>query len=155
MYRESAVSTIVATKKDLPSLRRLLATTGHPFDAGRFPPASCGDLLDSDSPWCLLAFAADRPVGLCVATCVPKLDQRIGFLFIDEIFVVQAWRRPGVGRKLVDHAMRLAGERGLAGVRLLTRPTNTAAQRFYAALGFMSNETLFFERSFARDADQI
>ena len=136
-------------------MEQLLAADGHPFEAGRLPPASCGDLLGSNSPWCLLAFAEDRLVGLCVAVCVPKLDQRIGFLFVDEIFVVQAWRRRGVGRKLVEHAVRLAREQELAGVRLLARPTNTAAERFYAALGFTGSETLFFERAFDRDADPI
>jgi ribosomal protein S18 acetylase RimI-like enzyme len=155
MDPEHTLSTILATEKDLPALEQLLAVIADVFDPDRPPRYVYAELLNSDSACCLLAFACGQPVGLCVAVCIPKLDRRIGFLFVDEIFVVQAWRRRGVGRKLIEHAMRLAKERGLAGVRLLARPTNTVAQRFYAALGFLNSETLFFERSFARDADQI
>ena len=155
MHRESTISTIVATEQDLPALERLLAVVSDVFDPSRPPRRAYDELLGSDSACCLLAFACEQPIGLCVAVSIPKLDRRTGFLFIDELAVAEAWRRRGVGRKLIEHAVRLAEERGLAGVRLLASPTNTAAQRFYTALGFTSHETLFFERLFDRDADRI
>lgn len=155
MNRGSSISTIVAAEQDLPAVDHLLAVVSDVYAPSRPPRRAYDELLSSDSSYCLLAFAGEQPIGLCVAVCVPKLDQRIGFLFIDEIAVAEAWRRRGVGRKLIDHAVRLAEERGLAGVRLLTSLANTVAQKFYAVLGFADSETLFFERSFDRDAEQI
>jgi ribosomal protein S18 acetylase RimI-like enzyme len=155
MDRREDIRVIVVEQGDLPALGQLLAVVGDVYDPGRPPRRAYEELLGSDSACCLLALAGEQPIGLCVAACVPKLDRRTGFLFIDELLVAKAWRRRDVGRGLIEHAERLAGERGLAGVRLLARPANKTAQRFYAALGFVSNETLFFERSFDRDADQI
>lgn len=155
MHSENAISTIVATEQDLPALGHLLAVVSDVYDSSRPPRHAYDELLGSDSASCLLAFAGEQPIGLCVAVAIPKLDRRTGFLFIDEIAVAEAWRRRGVGRKLIEHAARLAEERGLAGVRLLADPANRAAQEFYVALGFVGGEMLFFERSFDRDAEQI
>ncbi len=103
------------------------------------------DALASDSVWFLLAYSNDRAAGLAVLTRVPKLDGRVGFLYLDELHVVAEHRRRGIGRALIGSAVDLARELGLAGIRLLTRPDNEAARALYGSLGFHGTETLLYQ----------
>jgi ribosomal protein S18 acetylase RimI-like enzyme len=59
-----------------------------------------------------------------------------GYASIDDVLVAQAFRRRGVGRALVLHAMAWSRARKLAGVVLETQNNNVAACRLYAACGF-------------------
>jgi ribosomal protein S18 acetylase RimI-like enzyme len=93
----------------------------------------------------LLGYLGDEPVGLLCATAIPKLDARRGYLFIDEIYVLARHRRCGVGRAMVGEARTLCRIQRLAGLRLLTRPENATARRFYAALGFRASASLLQE----------
>jgi len=103
------------------------------------------DALSSDSVWFLIAYRGDRPAGLCVAVRVPKLDERVGFLYIDELRVLAEHRRRGIGRVLVQSAVDLARELGLAGIRLLTRPDNRPAQALYESFDCSKSETLLYQ----------
>jgi ribosomal protein S18 acetylase RimI-like enzyme len=104
------------------------------------------DLLSSDSFWLLLAEVEAQPAGLAAAARLPKADARAGFLFVDELSVLPAYRRQGVARALLEHLIALADELGLAGVRLLARPENEAARRLYRSLGFEEQATIFGQR---------
>lgn len=104
------------------------------------------DLLASDSFWLLLAEVDGQPAGLAAAARLPKADARAGFLFVDELSVLPAFRRRGVARALLEHVLALVDELGLAGVRLLVRPENEAALRLYRSLGFEESATIFGQR---------
>jgi ribosomal protein S18 acetylase RimI-like enzyme len=104
------------------------------------------ELLATDSFWLLLASVEGAPAGLAAVARVPKTDARVGFLFVDELRVLPAYRRQGVATALLEHAVALADELGLAGVRLLVRPENEAARALYQRLGFDESATLFCER---------
>ena len=155
MESTDEIRTMVMTREDLPILERFLAHYGESFEPGRPSRATFDEFIHLDSAWCILALADEEPIGLCVAVRIPKLDTRTGFLFIDEIYVAEPWRRFGAGRRLIAHAEKLAKERRLAGIRLLARPVDEAAQAFYAALGYAGSVTLFHERLFVQGADQI
>lgn len=58
-------------------------------------------------------------------------DGHLSLLAVDE-----AWRRRGVGRRLVEWLMETAVCAGLAQVRLELRSRNEEARRFYEAMGF-------------------
>ncbi len=103
------------------------------------------DALASDSVWFLLAYSDNRPAGLAVLTRLPKLDERIGFLYLDELHVLAEHRRRGVGRALIRATVDLARDLGLAGIRLLTRPDNEAARALYESFGFRRSETLLYQ----------
>jgi ribosomal protein S18 acetylase RimI-like enzyme len=51
----------------------------------------------------------------------------------------------------MKRAIALTRELDLAGIRLLARPKNTAAQRFYEHLGFSRSESILYERSTGQD----
>jgi ribosomal protein S18 acetylase RimI-like enzyme len=107
---------------------------------------ACGGLLAQDSFYLLLAALDDQPVGAATAVILPKLDARRGFLFVDELTVLPAFRRQGVAGALLAHVEGLAAELGLAGVRLLARPGNAAARALYLAAGYTESPTVFLEK---------
>jgi ribosomal-protein-alanine N-acetyltransferase len=65
---------------------------------------------------------------------------RIGHIIT--IDVVEAWRRCGVGRALMDAAERWATEQHLRMIYLETAEDNLAAQRFYKKYGYAKVEKL-------------
>ena len=103
----------------------------------------------SDSAWILLASVSSHPVGMATLVRTPKLDHRIGFLYLDEFHVLEDYRRRGVGTALMTRAFELAKELGLVGIRLLTRPANLPAQRFYEQLGFTRHPSILYESRIA------
>jgi len=150
------IEVVRATTKHLDDLTRLAArieAEDHPDDPGVAERAPAGlaksldryDALSSDSVWFLIAYVADRPAGLAVLTRVPKLDERVGFLYLDELHVLAEDRRRGVGRALLAAAADLVAELGLAGIRLLTRPDNRPARSLYESSGFHGGETMLYQ----------
>lgn len=147
---------VVATDAHRPDLERLLArieAEDHPEDpeaAARAPQELADslaryDALSSDSVWFLIAYRAGHPAGLAVLSRVPKLDRRVGFLYVDELHILAEYRRRGIGRALMDAAIELARAQGLHGIRLLTRPEDGAARSFYEAVGGRPSETLLYQ----------
>jgi len=139
-------------REDLTELAVRIEAEDHPDDpdvAKRAPVAVARsldryDALSSDSAWFLIAYAAGRPVGLAILTRIPKLDERVGLLYLDELHVVAEHRRRGVGRALLAAATDLLAELGLAGIRLLTRPENGPARSLYESFGFRGGETILY-----------
>jgi len=103
------------------------------------------DTLSSDSAWFLIARLENQAVGLSVCTRVPKLDDRTGFLYLDEIHDLSGHRRQGIGTALMHSVARLAETLGFAGIRLLTEASNRAAQALYDSLGGRRTETLLYQ----------
>jgi len=56
--------------------------------------------------------------------------------FINDLMVDAAYRRHGVGRLLMDAAVRWGKENGLHGISLETQDSNLLACRFYLKYGF-------------------
>jgi len=103
------------------------------------------DVIQSDSHWLLLAFVDDQPAGLALLVRIPKLDSRLGFLYLDELHVLHRYRRQGVGKALLAHCIQQTQELGLAGIHLLARIDNEPASRLYESMGFLGSETTFYE----------
>ena len=106
------------------------------------------DALGSDSVWFLLAHAGETPVGLAILIRIPKLDHRRGFLYLDELSVLEPWRRQGIGRRLMERSIELSREVGLAGLRLLTQEDNAPARALYESVGMTGGKTLLYQLRF-------
>ena len=150
------ITIVRATPDDLADLERLVAqieAEDHPEDPEADARAPAGmaaslaryDALSSDSAWFLIAYLDSQPVGLAILTRIPKLDDRVGFLYLDELHVLAPSRRRGIGRALLRACIDLAEDTGLAGVRLLTRPDNRPAQALYEAFGFEASDSLLYQ----------
>jgi len=147
------VAVTISTPRDLPDLVRFfraMAAAVAPDDTEAADRGEAGlrrslhswDLFRSDTCPLLLARVDGEPAGNLLAVRIPKTDARVGFLFIDEVYVLPAYRRLGVGRALVARAQALAGELGLAGVRLLVRPDNEPARALYRSCGFREHQPI-------------
>ena len=131
----------------------------HPNDAQAATRAPSGmaeslsryDALSSDSAWFMIAYRSDQPAGLAVLTRVPKLDERTGFLYVDELHVLSEHRRPGIATALLQRACSLTRELGLAGISLLAQPDNRAARALYESLGFRGSGTMLYQLRLDRE----
>jgi ribosomal protein S18 acetylase RimI-like enzyme len=91
------------------------------LQARAWAPGS-GVWLDGDRPAAYLVLIRDR--------------EPIDHVLIDQIGVAPPWRRRGIARALVDHAIDLAARDGAAEVRALIASTNRASLALHAAAGF-------------------
>ena len=112
------------------------------------------DTLESDCVWLLIAFDDDQPAGLAVLTRIPKLDTRLGFLYLDELHVISQYRRRGIGKALLAKCIDLVQDLGLAGLRLLARIDNEPARRLYEGMGFRGSETMLYQFRVDREGPQ-
>lgn len=78
-----------------------------------------------------LAFAGDRVAGRIM---LRRNWNR--YAYIEDIQVDQAYRRHGIGRKLIEQAKRWAAAGGMPGLMLETQNNNVRACRFYESCGF-------------------
>jgi ribosomal protein S18 acetylase RimI-like enzyme len=85
-------------------------------------------------------------VGYTAAARIPKTDDRIGFLYIDELHVLSGYRRQGHATRLLEMAVTHAMNLRLGGVRLLVDPENAAARRLYKKLGLIERTLILCER---------
>ena len=147
---------------DLSTLLQIIEAEDHPVDPTVAEIALDGlrgslnhfDTLNSDCVWILIAFDGDQPAGLAILTRIPKLDARLGFLYLDELHVIEKYRRHGIGKALLQRCIELALELGLAGIRLLARIDNDSARRLYESVGFQGNEAMLYQFQFDHSASQ-
>jgi ribosomal protein S18 acetylase RimI-like enzyme len=135
---------------DLVTLLRAIASQESPDDplaadraeAGLAASCAAFDWTRSDSTWILLAYVEGEPAGYAVICRIPKADERAGFLFVDALHVLRAYRRRGVARALLARVDEMARELGMHGVRLLVRPNNELARSLYRQAGFEEYATI-------------
>jgi len=151
-----AIIVKIASTHDMPEAIRLLRAIeaeARPDDPAAPDQAEAGfrqslaqyDFMRSDACWLLLAKLERQAAGYAVALRMPKLDARHGFLYVDELYVLKAYRRRGIAIRLLEAARELAGREGYAGVRLLVRPTNTAARALYKRLDYVEHRAILGE----------
>ena len=97
-------------------------------------------MLESAYILILTAESGIAPAGILVSIWVPKSDRRRGFYFVDELYVLPAFRRRGIARALVHDPVNRAKQEGLAGVRLLVRPRTTSREHITRRWGSRRKE---------------
>jgi putative acetyltransferase len=98
-------------------------------------------LTESDIQSLLLAVRDQALPALELWLLIADDGAAIGFLGVDRsaveaLFIAPGHQRRGGGRKLVEHARRLARERALAPLTVDVNEQNPEAVRFYEACGF-------------------
>jgi ribosomal protein S18 acetylase RimI-like enzyme len=96
--------------------------------------------------WIFASEIDGRYVGYAAAARIPKADARIGFLYIDELYVLCGYRRQGHATRLLEMAVTHAMNLRLGGVRLLVDPENAAARRLYEKLGLVERTLILCKR---------
>jgi predicted N-acetyltransferase YhbS len=128
-----------ARTAELPRLREIEREAGVRFDAipaladvpeVLMPPAALDEACVLGLVWVAAAAADDAPVGFAYADVLDDALQ------LEELDVLPAWGRRGIGRALVAAVVDEARARGLAAVTLTTFRDVAWNAPFYAALGF-------------------
>ena len=86
----------------------------------------------------------DRPVGMLSLSHRPQLRLRGRIATVDELVVTEPWRRRGVGRALLLHAIERSRVLSVKRLELAARQDAGAeAVRFYEACGFVADCMVF------------
>jgi GNAT superfamily N-acetyltransferase len=88
--------------------------------------------------------AQDRPVGMLSLSHRPQLRLRGRIATVDELVVTEPWRRRGVGRALLLHAIERAKVLSVKRLELASRhEAGPDTVRFYEACGFAADCMVF------------
>jgi predicted N-acetyltransferase YhbS len=83
-------------------------------------------------------------VGTIVLLVVPNLSHNgTPWAFLENLIVTEKHRRKGLGHKLLEHAIGLAGESGCHMVELCSDVRRQEAHRLYASMGFEARAHCF------------
>jgi len=86
----------------------------------------------------------DRPVGMLSLSHRPQLRLRGRIATVDELVVTEAWRRRGVGKAMLLHAIERAKVLSVKRLELATRQDSTGeTARFYESCGFVADCQVF------------
>lgn len=112
-----------------------------------FTPEMYHTLMEApSSDLCLLTDSQAQVVGmLTLNTCMSPTGKRG---WIEDVVVDEAYRGKALGRKLVDHAIGLARERGLQTLMLTSKPKRIAANALYRSVGFEPKDTNVYKMQF-------
>lgn len=112
------------------------------------------NFLESESFWLLLAQIDGRPVGYLTAVRIPKADERMGVLYIDELYVLNEYRRCGAGSALIGEVCRIGQELGFWRVRLNADQGNAEVCAFYEGNGFEHSGDGFFQKGIRKKSTE-
>jgi len=137
----------LARQDDLPALLALLAD--DVLGSGREPTApdalqdyrAAFAAIESDpNNELLVAEAEGRLVGMLQLTYIPGLSRGGSWrALVEAVRISGTHRGQGYGRRLMQHAMARARDRGCRLMQLTTDKQRPDAHRFYARLGFVAS----------------
>ncbi|MBO1513984.1 GNAT family N-acetyltransferase [Metabacillus bambusae] len=91
-----------------------------------------------------LAMDGERPMGFVqLYPIFTSVGMKRKWL-LNDLFVVETYRRQGVGKALMIQAKEFALETKAAGILLETTKDNTKAQALYEQLGYVKEDAVFF-----------
>ncbi len=119
---------------DAPSISNLL----YEFNGEALSPSALAERMQEvqDLEAAFLAELDGTAVGLLVLRTVPTLSDPQDWAEITEMYVRPNSRRRGVGRALIEAAIKHARRHGCTEVHLLVDPANRTGLSFYEAVGF-------------------
>jgi ribosomal protein S18 acetylase RimI-like enzyme len=94
-----------------------------------------------ESNWTAMIVAKDeeRIIGMATIHIVNPIGKRIAH--IDDVVVSDAYRRQGLGTKIICELTKFAKSRGVSQLRLTSRSARVAANQLYQQTGFIIGNT--------------
>jgi aminoglycoside 3-N-acetyltransferase I len=131
---------------DRAAARRLFSMLAESFDEkdGPLSDSYVDQLLGRKDFWALAAVAGDDIIGGITAHSLPMTHQESSELFIFDVAVRSAYRRQGIGRRLVAALCMQASEAGIHKLFLAADNLDEHALQFYRRLGGMATPTTMF-----------
>lgn len=132
------ITTRLATSQDAAEIARL----NRLFNEVSLPPAHYASRLSDPSrvESFILAEIEGQVVGFAGLRISPTVLYREPHAEITEMFVMEDFRRRGVGRALIEHAEQMAHEKGASEIIVATDFYNHGAQELYRSLGFCHHD---------------
>ena len=128
----------LANRDDAAAIGQLLYAFNREFDDPTPEPATLAErirqLLDAGDTVVLLA--GGGPDGLAVLRLRAAIWSAGLECYLAELYVTPAWRGQGLGRALMDAALREARDRGADTMDIGVDEPDLAARRLYESLGF-------------------
>ena len=131
---------VPVTERDVTAIHRLIGELGEAMRLGHEMEATEEDVRDAlFGEWpaaeAVLAYVGADVAGyaLFFHTFSTLLGRR--GLYLEDIYVVPAFRHRGVGRRLLSHVARIAVERRCGRLEWSVLDWNASAIRFYRSLG--------------------
>jgi len=96
-----------------------------------------------------VAIENDKIVGFLSIVFYKTFLHKGGTALINELIVAETHRNKGIGKKLIQKAIKSAKSRGMDEIEVGTEITNTKAQNFYKKTGF-NEEYVLLGREFEK-----
>jgi len=96
-----------------------------------------------------VAIENDKIVGFLSIVFYKTFLHKGGTALINELIVAETHRNKGIGKKLIQKAIKSAKSRGMDEIEVGTEITNTKAQNFYKKAGF-NEEYVLLGREFEK-----
>ncbi|HET9909828.1 MAG TPA: GNAT family N-acetyltransferase [Anaerolineales bacterium] len=141
MMTTKTILTRVATSDDVQDLARLNAKFNGSSDPPEYLAMRLADRFCVEQP--LLAEVDGHVVGFAALRIVPCVFYADPHGELTELFVEEPYRRQGVGRELLRLAEKIAKEKGVKELLILTDASNQAAQTFYNSMDYEDGELAF------------
>ncbi|HEY3869354.1 MAG TPA: GNAT family N-acetyltransferase [Actinocrinis sp.] len=111
--------------------------------------AQINEALFNESPtaYALLAWTDEKLAGFASYSFLWPAASLTRSLFLKELYVVEAFRRSGIGNQLMDELHNIARARQCSRVEWMTDAPNADAQRFYEEFGVSPDQAKIFYRS--------
>jgi N-acetylglutamate synthase-like GNAT family acetyltransferase len=128
-----------ARRGDTDAISALLAELGYPEAADQ---ATVHWVISHPEIEVLVAGdGQDKPIGLVTLSHRPQLRGKGRMATIEELVVTESWRRKGVGRELLEQAVKRARSLSVRELQLVThRSRQEYSREFYAACGFVEGD---------------
>ena len=99
------------------------------------------DFVKCDDCVILVSESGGNVVGILIGSRCLDIDWEGKTAKIDALIVDEAFRRMGIGEKLVDHFIKLSRKQGCKAVKSRVNRKNRHAQKFHESLGFERADT--------------
>ena len=83
----------------------------------------------------VIGYAGEEPAGFAVFYRTFSTFLGVPGMYLEDLFVIPRFRRHGLGRQLLTHLARIAGERGYGRIEWSVLDWNELAIGFYKGLG--------------------
>lgn len=145
--KETSISLRPATRQDLPAIVQMLADDdlGSKREDASIPLSPsytiAFEAIENDpNNELMVAVAENQLVGVLQITFIPYLTYQGGWrALIEGVRVAREARSSGIGRTMLEWAIRRARERGCILAQLTTDKLRPDALRFYERLGFIAS----------------
>ena len=127
-------------------MRDYYAFDGHGYDREKARAALIPLLENANFGRAWIILDDDSPVGYAVLCFGYSLEWLGRDAFVDEIYLVEAYRGRGWGRKTMGFLEDSARELGICALHLGVVKGNRRAQQLYESVGFITHDSTFLSK---------